>query len=196
MRYTDENFRGASASSKTTGAAFTTSAEIKTQSRKAVERDIVKALAKVFGLNLRMIGEAVRQETGQYDYLMCGVHQAYFPKFPADIMVVNPKRGKGQTFTLNRLLTRPEKYSLVGSFLTISANLKREKRCAMLAGSHPRLGLLAVTNLNLEPDILCFKFSVGIGGAEQAQTLTLVIAEIKQMLSAIYRQGLWTPEAR
>jgi len=195
-RYTDEDNRGASAPAKKyTGAAFLTSADVKMQSRKAIERDIVKHLARAFNLNLKAIGEAVRQETGQFDYLMLGVNQAYCPRFPADILVAAPKRGAGQAFTLNRLLRCPEKYSLVGHFLKMSENLQRNKRPAMLAGLHPRLGLLAVTNLKMEADLLCFQFSISLGKGEQTQTQTLVIAEIKRLLCALHRQGIWAPEA-
>ena len=195
-RHTDEDNRGAPAPvEKHTGAAFLTPAEVKTQGRKAVERDIVRHLAKAFNLNLKAVGEAVRQETGQFDYLMLGVQQAYCPRFPADILVAAPKRGAGQAFTLNRLLRCPEKYSLVGYFLKMTENLHRSKRPTMLAGTHPRLGLLAVTDLKMEPDVLCFQFAVEqISEGRIVQTHTLTIAEIKRLLCALHRQELWVPE--
>ena len=191
-RYTDEDFRGSAAVRKNTGAAFLTPLEVKALSRKAVERDIVKLLAKVFGLDLKVIGETVRRETGQCDYLMLGVNQAYAPKFPASIVAVNPKRGAGQSFSLNRLLRCPEKYSLIGSFLTFRENLRQNARPVMLTGLHPRLGLLAVTNLNMEPDVLCFQFVIRTKQGDHTQTL--VIAEIKRLLCALHRQELWVPE--
>jgi hypothetical protein len=160
-RYTDENYQPPPGK-KIAGATFLTPAEIHAESRKAVERTIVKLLAKIFRLDLRRIGESTRQETGKVDFLMLGVHRAYSPKFPTDIVVANPKKGKGQVFTLNRLLIRPEKYSLIGHFLRLPLeNWKAPFRAAMLAGSHPRLGLLAVTNLRMEPDFHCFQFAVG-----------------------------------
>jgi hypothetical protein len=197
-RYTDENYRGTTLmgkSPKVTGGAFLTAAEVVAQSRKAIEREIVKVLAKEFDLNLRAIGEAVRNETGEFDYLMLGVHQVYFPKFPATIHVVKPKRGKGQSFSLSRLLRTPEKYSLVGSFLAAS-EMKLPCRPAMFFGSHPRLGLLVVTDLKMEHDILCFQFSVQTDKEGKTQTSTLVIAEIRRLLQAMRRQELWLPEAR
>jgi hypothetical protein len=192
-RYTDENYRTVPGkqSSRTT---FLTPAEIKAESRKAVERTIVRLLAKIFRLDLRQIGEAVRQETGIVDFLMLGVHRAYTPKFPADILAINPQRGKGQVFTLNRLLRNPEKYSLIGHFLNLPLeNWKAPVRPAMLAGSHPRLGLLAVTNLKMEPDLLCFQF---VASRDEGTPQPLILAEIKHLLLAIRRQKLWAPEGR
>jgi hypothetical protein len=47
--------------------------------------------------------------------------------------------------------------------------------------------------MKMEPDILCFQFSVAqVGG----NNITLTIAEIKHLLRAMRRQGLWLPEAR
>jgi hypothetical protein len=167
---------------------------MKGQSRKAIEREIVKLIAKEFRLDLRAIGEAVKNETTEFDYLMLGLHKSYTPKFPAAIQVVKPLKGKGQEFTLNRLLLHPEKYSLVGYFLAQkSGNLNRSFCPAMLVGSHPRLGLLVVTDMKMEPDILCFQFSVAL--ARENKT-SLTIAEIKHLLRAMHRQGLWLPEAR
>jgi hypothetical protein len=167
---------------------------MKEQSRKAIERVIVKLIAKEFRLDLRAIGEAVKNETTEFDYLMIGLQKTYTPKFPAAIQVVKPQKGTGQVFTLNRLLSHPEKYSLVGYFLTQSnENLNRTLRPAMLVGSHPRLGLLVVTDLKMEPDILCFQFSIALA---RGNTNLVTIADIKHLLRAIRRQGLWLPEAR
>jgi hypothetical protein len=47
---------------------------MKEQSRKAIERVIVKLIAKEFRLDLRAIGEAVKNETTVFDYLMIGLH--------------------------------------------------------------------------------------------------------------------------
>jgi hypothetical protein len=192
MRYTDERNRRFP-TDRPTGAAFLSQEEMKEQSRKTIEREIVKQIAKEFRLNLRVIGEAVKNETTEFDYLLLGLHRAYAPQFPASIHVAKPQRGKGQVFTLNRLLLHPEKYSLVGHFLALhSENLHRSFRPAMLAGIHPRLGLLVVTDLKMEPDILCFQFSVALARGNK----TLNLAEIKHLLRAIHRQGLWLPEAR
>ena len=193
-RYTDENYPNAATRKKVTGGAFLTSAEIVTQSRKAIEREIVKLLAKEFNLNLRAIGEAVKNETNEFDYLMLGVHQVYYPRFPATLHVVKPKRGKGQVFTLNRLLRCPEKYSIIGHYLSANENLKQANCPAMFVGFHPRFGLLVVTDMKMTPDVLCFQFSLCRG--EGGQTHTLVIAEIRRLLQAMRRQGLWLPEAR
>jgi hypothetical protein len=166
---------------------------MKEQSHKAIERVIVKVIAKEFRLNLRAIGEAVKNETSEFDYLMMGIQKAYTPKFPAAIQVVKPSKGKGQVFTLARLLRHPEKYSLVGHFLSQqNENLNRSCYHAILVGSHPRLGLLAVTDLKLEPDILCFQFTVALARGN----ITLNLAEIKHLLRAMHRQGLWLPEVR
>ena len=194
-RPTDEDFRTAPVYKKSTGAAFLTPNEVKIQSRKSVERTIVRLLAKEFRLNLRAIGEATRQETTEFDHLMVGLRNFYTPKFPASIHVANPKKGKGQLFTLNRLLHNPEKYYLVEHFLTVAKeNLKQRGKYAMLAGCHPRLGLIGVTDLKMEPDILCFQFQVQTKDLLKPQTL--VLAEIKHLLRAIHRQGIWSPEAR
>jgi hypothetical protein len=167
---------------------------MKEQSRRAIERTIVKMIAKEFRLDLRAIGEAVKNETTEFDYLMIGLQKAYTPKFPAAIRVVKPQKGKGQIFTLNRLLRHPEKYSLIGSFLAQkNENLNRHFFPAILTGLHPRLGLLVVTDLKMEPDILCFQFSVA---PEKGNETPLTIAEIKHLLRAMRRQGLWLPEAR
>jgi len=196
-RFTDENYRPPSVAEKVTGAPFLTSADIQTCQRKSVERTIVKLLAKVFRLNLRAIGEAVRNETGAFDYLMTGVQQVYSPKFPAAIHVANPKKGKGQVFTLNRLLRHPEKYTIISRFLTLhSENLKGKTCPVMLASSHPRLGLLAVTDLKMEPDILCFQFSISTDSEDRTRTKTLVLADIGHLFHAIHRQGIWLPDAR
>jgi len=192
-RYTDENHR-ACPKSQPTGAPLLSPKEMKEQSRKAIERVIVKLIAKEFRLDLRAIGEAVKNETAVFDYLMIGLQKAYTPKFPAAIQVVKPLKGKGQVFSLNRLLCHPEKYSLVGYFLAQqSENLKRSFYPAMLVGSHPRLGLLVVTDMKMEPDILCFQFSVA---QARGNKTSLTIAEIKHLLRAMHRQGLWLPEAR
>jgi hypothetical protein len=166
---------------------------MKEQSHKAIERVIVKLIAKEFRLDLRAIGESDNNETTEFDYLMIGIEKAYTPKFPAGIRVAKPPQGKGQVFTLNRLLHRPEKFSLVGSFMAQQCeNLNPTFRPAMLVGSHPRLGLLVVTDLQMEPDILCFQFSVALARGNK----TLNLAEIKHLLRAIHRQSLWLPEAR
>ena len=191
-RYTDENSR-ACPKDKPIGAPLLSQKEVKDQSRKAIERVIVKLIAKEFRLDLRAIGEAVKHETTEFDYLMIGLQQTYTPKFPAAIQVVKPLKGTGQVFTLNRLLRHPEKYSLVGYFLTQqNGNLNRTTHPAMLVGSHPRLGYLVVTDLKMDPDILCFQFSVALAWGNK----TLIIAEIKHLLRAIHRQGLWLPETR
>jgi len=195
MRYTDENYQPEK--KRPVGAAFLKPAEVRMQSRKATERTIVRLLAKIFHLDLRLIGEMTRQETGKFDQLLLGVHQAYSPKFPADIFVSNPTKGKGQVFTLNRLLRYPERYSLISQFLALSRkNLKQPNRFAMLASSHPRLGLLAVTDLIMEPDILCFQFSVNLDKEGNQKPKTLVLADIKHLLLAFRRQEVWMPGAR
>jgi len=51
--------------------------EVKEQSRKAIERVIAKLIAKEFRLDLRAIGEAVKHETTEFDYLMIGLQQTY-----------------------------------------------------------------------------------------------------------------------
>lgn len=196
-RLTDENYQPAPSKKKLTGAPFATQADIQTRDRKSVERDIVKLLIKIFRLNPKIIGEAVKNETGEFDYLMAGVHLAYSPKFPAALHVANPKRGRGEVFTLNRLLRHPEKYTIIRHFLTLPAkNLQGQTRPSMLAGSHPRLGLLTVTDLKMEPDILCFQFSISTDSEDRTRTKTLVLADIKHLLHAIHRQGIWQPEAR
>ena len=92
----------------------------------------------------------------------------------------------------------PERYHLIGYFLQITKekneNLKRRAEHAILTGCHPRLGMLAITDLKLEPDILCFQFRLPTGDLLEEQPLTL--AEIKHLLRAIHRQGIWSPEAR
>ena len=192
-RDTDENHRIYSMS-KIIKTPLPSPKEVKEQSRKAIERVIVKLIAKEFRLDLRAIGEAVKNETTEFDYLMIGLQKTYSPKFPATIRVVKPHKGKGQEFTLNRLLCHPEKYSLVGYFLAQqSENLNRSFYPAMLVGSHPRLELLVVTDMKMELDILCFQFSVA---QERGNKTSLTIAEIKHLLRAMHRQSLWLPEAR
>jgi len=195
-RYTDEDCLPAPAVKKSTGAAFLTAGELKVQDQKSTERTIVKLLAKEFRLSPAAIGEGTRRETGKFDYLLLGLHAIYSPKFPASLHVANPKKGTGQHFTLNRLLHNPEKYSLVGHFLAIkNENLKQGSQYAMLVGCHPRLGLLAVTDLKMEPDILCFQFQIN-PEKDLLKPRTLILAEIKHLLRAIHRQELWLPEAR
>ena len=194
MRYTDENCRASPRRKPSIGAPLLSPKEMKDQSQKAIERVVVKMIAQEFRLDLRAIGESVKNETAEFDYLMLGLHKSYTPKFPAAIRVVKPLKGKGQVFTLDRLLCHPEKYSLVGYFLAQkSENLNRSFSPAMLVGSHPRLGLLVVTDMKMEPDILCFQFSVALA---RENRIPLTIAEIKHLLRAMCRQGLWLPEAR
>ena len=117
------------------------------------------------------------------------------PKFPAAIHLATTKSGKNQIFTLNRLLNHPERYHLVGYFLKIlNENLKQDSKHAILVSRHPRLGLLAVTDLNLESDVLVFQFYLSRALLKDHHPLNL--AEVRHLLRAMHRQGVWSPEAR
>ena len=113
--YTDENSR-ACPKDKPIGTPLLSQKERRNKAVRLIKRVIVKLITKEFRLDLRAIGEAVKHETTEFDYSMIGLQKKSTPKFPATIRVVKPHKGKGQVFTLNRLLCHPEKYSLVGYF--------------------------------------------------------------------------------
>jgi hypothetical protein len=171
---------------------FRTSAEVLQDERHAVEADVLRIICNVFNLDLRQVRQATYHETGEYRLGIAGFQQVVNPAFPAKLTVAKPQRGKGVVFTLNRLLTNPVKFPLITEFVK-KRDLEPSSRPVMLIGLHPRVKqYVAVTDLMLEPDLLCFSGLIE-EPAEQRQ-YQLVFGEFYRILLAMRNQNLWLPQ--
>jgi hypothetical protein len=172
---------------------FCTPAEAAKEDQNKLEADVLKIICSAFNLDIRPIRQATYQETGEYRLGIAGFQQMVYPPFPAKLTIAKPFRGKGEVFTLNRLLKNPNKFALIADFLTRKQNLKSALRPVMLIGLHPRIKqYVAITDLLLEPDLLCFNVLIEETGKLQQTQITF--GEFSRILSAMKNQGLWTPE--
>jgi hypothetical protein len=171
---------------------FQTAAEAAENQKNALEEDVLKIICTVFNLNPREICQAALRETGQYRLGIAGFQQVVQPAFPAKLTVAKPRRGKGEVLTLNRLFNNPVKFPLIADFLK-KRYLESSSHRVMLIGLHPRVKqYVAVTDLLLEPDLLCF--NVLIEEPEEQQQQQIVFGEFYRILTAMRNQNLWLPQ--
>jgi hypothetical protein len=175
---------------------FRNAAEVLQDQRNALEADVLRIICNAFSLNLNQVRQATYQETGEYRLGIAGFQKIVYPPFPAKLTVAKPQRGKGVTFTLNRLLTNPIKFPLLAEFIK-KRNLESTSRAVMLIGFHPRVKqYVAVTDILLEPDLLCFNVLIEEPikePTEQRRQHQLIFGEFDRILLAMRHQGLWSP---
>jgi hypothetical protein len=181
---------------------FRTRAEAAQEEQNQLETSVIKIICQVFCLSRKHIQQANYQETGEYRLGVAGFRKAVHPRFPVKLTVVRPLRGKGEVFTLNRLLKNPHKFVLISEFIKKLKNWKPSLGPIMLVGLHPRINqYVAVTNLPLEPDLLCFNVLVEDIVEKSAdphlkeipQHIQIVFGEFYRVLLAMQNQGVWTP---
>jgi hypothetical protein len=169
---------------------FYTPAEQAAEQRERLENSILDVIAKVFKLDLRAIKQANQIETGRYRLGIAGFQAAIHPAFPAKLTLAKRARGKGDVFTLNRMLKDPLKFHLFSEFFK-QLKVESTGRPVMLIGLHPRIaGYVAVTNLRLEPDLLCF----GVCVMEGDQQHSIIFGEFYRILQAMRDQNVWLPQ--
>lgn len=161
------------------------------------EASIVRIICKEFGISLERVIKESWAQTGIRKMSLRGLSAVVYPCFPAAVLFAKPKKGKGEVFTLSRFLKNPKKFPLISDFLG-NFSLKRTKRYIMLIGLHPRISTyLAVTNLNLDPDCLCYQFAADIpvrNEGENSEPLVLTLGEFERVLQAVKRQDKWKPD--
>jgi hypothetical protein len=169
--------------------------EVREDLEKSLEASVVKTICGVFNLNTKEIYRATYSETGERRLGVAGFTVAVSPRFPAQLICVKPSRGKGKAFTLNRLLSNPVKFPLIGEFIHEKL-LNRSPRPLMLIGLHPRItSYVAVTDLDLEPAALCFHSVLEVKTSEHSvKRISFIIGEFGDVLRAMQHQGVWHPE--
>jgi hypothetical protein len=169
---------------------FRTKSEYAAEQAERLENDVLNVIGKVFELDLRAIKRATQLETGRYRLSTAGFQAAVHPPFPARLAVMRPSRTKGDVFTLNRMLKDPSKFYLFSEFFR-QLKVETDGRPVMLIGVHPRIvGYIAVTNLELEPDLLCFRVCV----QEEGIQYPLLFGEFHRILQAMKDQNFWSPQ--
>jgi hypothetical protein len=183
-------------------------AERKQQQNNWIEAQIIKAICTVFNIRTNLVSAASFQATGKSALKLKSLNHICHPPFPAKIHFAPTEHGKGPPFTLNKLLTRPDKLRVIKTMLHAHL-LDADDTPIILASFHPRVKtFISLTNLPLEPAPLCYSTLLRITQHTEEPTVDenfnhkwstvkdfpVTIGNFRNILEAIKAQGLWQPE--
>ena len=178
-----------------------------------VKRLIITTTCRELDIPIHDVYKASFASTGERTLNWDGLENVVKTGFPAEMFYTIPtKRDKDKPFSLGRLLANPMNYYL---FTDFCHSVEKSQKPVFLVSVHPRVkSFIAMTNLPMAPDYLCFQASFDPVAKlkrlrrnktkmpiqepnhheqQKSDMQVVTFGEFERILQAMRRQEIWIP---